>query len=148
MRRMRPILWAAMAITSLAGCSGKPKLVPVTGIVKLDGKTVDGVRVYFWPKDQSAATFVNQFAIGFTDKEGKFFLRGTNGDGVEAGEYKVTFARPMTGGGRTTSRVNQKLEKGGAHETLPLDLTDPTRTRQTATVSPSSKEFTFDLSTK
>jgi hypothetical protein len=137
-----------LTLAAVLGCGGQVKLVPVTGVVKLDGKPVDGVRVYFWPKDQSAKTFVNQFAIGFSDKAGKFSLRGTNGDGIEAGEYRVTFARPMTGVGKATAKPNQKGEEVGAKETLPPDLTELSRTKHTASVSEASHDFTFDLTSQ
>jgi hypothetical protein len=127
-----------------AGCGGAPKLVPVTGTVKLDGKPVDGVRVYFWPTEQTAKTFVNRFAIGFSDKDGKFSLRGTNGDGVEAGEYKVTFARPTTGPAKPGRKPNPKNEK----ELLPPELTELSLTKHIATVSSTSNDFVFDLSSK
>jgi hypothetical protein len=133
-----------LALAAAAGCGGEPKLVPVTGVVTLDGKPADGIRVYFWPVDQSAKTFVNQFAIGFSDKEGKFFLRGTNGDGIEAGAYKVTFARPAAGPVKPGRRPNQKNEK----ETLPNNLTELSRTKYAATVSVTSNTFVFDLASK
>ena len=139
---------SALVLIAASGCSGQVKLVPVTGVVKLDGKVVDGVRVYFWPKDQSAPSSVNRLAIGFSDKEGKFSLRGTNGDGIEAGDYKVTFARPMTPVGKAPAKQNQKAEEVGAKETLPPSATDLSLTKHTATVSEKSKDFVFDLSSK
>ena len=138
----------AAALLAAAGCDGKPKLVAVTGVVKLDGKPVNGVRVYFWPKDSTAKTSVNQLAIGFSDKEGRFSLRGTNGDGIAAGDYKVTFARPMTRAGKATDKQNQKPEEVGAQESLPPSLTDPQLTTYTATVSEASNRFDFDLPSK
>jgi hypothetical protein len=146
MRRAQKCFSAAVACLALAaaGCGGQPKLVPVSGEVKLDGKPAEGVRVYFWPVDQTAKTFVNRFAIGFSDKEGKFLLRGTNGDGVEAGEYKVTFARPVAGPVKPNRRANQKNEK----ETLPPEFTELSRTKYTATVSSTSNTFVFDLPSK
>src|SRR5437763_17014110 len=56
MRTTRAGMCLAVALAAAAGCSREPKLVPVTGTVKLDGKPVDGVRVYFLPTDQSAKT--------------------------------------------------------------------------------------------
>jgi hypothetical protein len=132
-----------------AGCgAGDPKLVPVTGTVTMDGKPVEGVRVYFWPKEIKPKMSVNTFAIGFSDKEGKYSLRGTNGDGVGAGEYKVTFARPMTPAGKAPDKPNAKPEEVGAKETLPDELTKLQLTRHSATVSEKDHDFTFDLSPK
>ena len=62
----------AAALLAAAGCDGKPKLVAVTGVVKLDGKPVNGVRVYFWPKDSTAKTSVNQLAIGLPCRKSRW----------------------------------------------------------------------------
>ena len=148
MRRSSMIAPVAVASLALIGCGGEPKLVPVTGLVRLDGKPVDGVRVYFWPLEQSAKMSVNQLAIGFSDKEGKFSLRGTNGDGIAAGEYKVTFARPMTRAGRGVERQGAKPGEVGAAETLSKEQTDQSLTKHRATVSESSHDFVFDLPSK
>jgi hypothetical protein len=150
MRQIRAGVWAAGVLAlaaAAAGCSGDPKLVPVTGVVKLDGKPVEGVRVYFWPTDMSVKSFQSRMAIGFSDKEGRFALRGTNGDGIAAGDYKVTFARPMARG-KVTTDPNQKAEETGARETLKPEYTDQDKTKQTATVSEANHEFVFELSTK
>jgi hypothetical protein len=146
MRRTRAGLWA-VALAAAAGCGGEPKLVPVTGLVKLDGKPVEGVRVYFWPVDMSAKSFQSRMAIGFTGPDGRYALRGTNGDGIAAGDYKVTFARPMARG-KTTAAANLKAEETGAKETLKPEYTDQDKTKQTATVSETSHDFVFELSSK
>jgi hypothetical protein len=147
---MRHVRWAAwgVVLAAAAGCGGEPKLVPVTGLVKLDGQAVDGVRVYFWPKDPKANLSVNQLAIGFSGKDGRFSLRGTNGDGIASGEYKVTFARPLKPQGDAVAKQNQKGEEVGAKESLPPSLTKPDLTKHTATVSESSHDFVFELSSK
>ena len=148
MRRTRAGIWA-VAVLALAGCGGEPKLVAVTGLVKLDGKPAEGVRVYFWPVDMSAKSFQSRMAIGFTGPDGRFALRGTNGDGIAAGDYKVTFARPMAKGKLTgAAAANLKAEETGAKETLKPEYTDQDKTKQAATVSETSHDFVFDLSTK
>jgi hypothetical protein len=98
--------------------------------------------------EPSAKMSVNQFAIGFSDKEGKYSLRCTNGDGIAAGDYKVTFARPMTRAGKASDKPNQKPEEVGAVESLPKDLTDQNLTKHRAAVSETSHHFVFDLSSK
>src|SRR5437870_3347453 len=118
---MRRSLWAAwaLALAAAAGCNSDPKLVPVTGTVKLDGKPVEGVRVYFWPADPAAKSMSHRLALGFSDKQGKFALRSTYGDGIATGDYKVTFARPLARGGKADTDPNHKPEESGAKESLP-----------------------------
>jgi hypothetical protein len=146
MRSFRLI--GCLTMLAAVGCSRDPKLIPVTGTVTLNGKPVDGVRVYFWPKEIKPKMSVNTFAIGFSDKEGKYSLRGTNGDGVGAGEYKVTFARPMAPAGKPPVKPNAKPEEVEAKETLPDEITKLALTPYTATVSEASHDFTFELSSK
>jgi hypothetical protein len=139
------VLAAAFGTT---GCGGPPELVPVTGTVKLDGKPVGGVRVHFWPTDASSKTFVYQLALGITDTQGKFELHSSHGLGIAAGNYKVTFSRPLAAGGKTVNDPNRKPEEAGARESLPPHYTDQDKTQETATVSKESNDFVFNLKSK
>lgn len=82
----------AVAVVLLAGCGG-PKLYPVEGTVAwADGKPareLAGGAVNFEPVGGGTS------ATGPIDEQGRYRL-GTNrpGDGVPAGEYKVTLAPP------------------------------------------------------
>ena len=72
--------WVAALILALAGCNSDPSgAVPVSGTVKIDGQTVEGVLV----------TFVTDKHAGFgkTDASGKFSLK------AQPGENKVFFSK-------------------------------------------------------
>ena len=74
-----------------AGCSGKYTPVPVSGVVTLDGKPVEGATVYFYAvgdeKDGRPAT-------GTTDKDGVFRLSTMgNEDGALPRNYKVVVTK-------------------------------------------------------
>ncbi len=136
-------------LAAVAGCDRQPTLVQVGGLVTYDGKPAEGVRVYFWPQTPSAAkSYASRFAIGFSDKAGRYVLKCTNGEGIEAGDYKVTFARPVTRGGKPDTDMSRKPEETGAKESLSSEYTDINKTKFTATVSDASREFTFDLKSK
>ena len=151
MRRIRAIGVGDLGRLSsiAAGCSGQPKLVPVTGTVKLDGKAGGRGASLFLAEGSVGGNFVNQFGIGFSDKEGKFSLRGTNGDGVATGEYKVTFARPMTGGGKDNHQSGSEGRGSRGARDAAARPDRPETDQETATVSPRPSTIsTFDLSTK
>ena len=130
-----------------AGCGGPPELVPVTGTVKIDGKTYRAVRIHFEPLVPSQKTTVYQLGLGITDDQGKFSLKSSGGDGIEAGEYKVTFSRVVSGG-KVQAEEGKKPEGNGARETLPDHLTKMDKTKEIAKVSKDSHDFVFDLSSK
>jgi hypothetical protein len=137
------------ALSAAAGCGGPPSLVPVGGVVTIDGKAYEGVRVYFTPQTEvPAKSFASRFAIGISDKDGKYTLKGTYGEGVEVGEYKVTFSRVVARSGKADTDPNRKPEESGAKESLSPEFTDIKKTKFTAVVSNSNREFAFDLKTK
>jgi len=77
-----------------AGCG--TKYVPVEGVVKLDGKPVEGATVVFTSEDGSR-TF-----SGFTDANGAFSLTGGEKPGAVPGNYKVTVVKtPALKGGES-----------------------------------------------
>jgi hypothetical protein len=83
-RRLTPLLLVA-ALASLSGCG--PRLSPVSGVVKLDGKPVSGATVTFVSDDGKHT------ATAETDESGNFTLTHTNGPGTFPGNYKVTVTK-------------------------------------------------------
>lgn len=79
------VLWGS--VLTLAGCAGKYTPVPVSGVVTLDGKPIDGAMVYFYAIGDDKE---GRLAQGPTDKNGAFQL-STLGDkdGALRREYKV-----------------------------------------------------------
>jgi hypothetical protein len=75
----------AVCLLAIAGCSdGRPKRVPVSGQVLLDGKPLTHGYIRFSPPDSRAST-------GSLDSEGKFKLTCFEpGDGVVPGVHQVT----------------------------------------------------------
>src|SRR5262245_14895026 len=76
-----------LLVLTTAGCGGKYKPVPVSGVVTLDGKPVEGATVFFYAVGDARE---GRPAQGSTNKDGEFNLStlGTN-DGALRGEYKV-----------------------------------------------------------
>ena len=78
-----------VGLLASAGCgSGRPKTVPVTGVVTLDGSVVEGAAVKLSPKAGGRP------ASGTTNKEGVFTLKTfEEGDGALPGEHLVTVSK-------------------------------------------------------
>ncbi len=89
------ILPVCICVTLLiAGCGPRrPKTVPVTGVVTLDGKPVQGASVMFSPEGEGRP------AMGETDQEGKFSLKTFDpGDGAILGKHQVTVRKVEVSG--------------------------------------------------
>lgn len=81
-----------LVLVTLSGCGRGPRLVPVTGTVKLDGKPLADAAVQFdfgqFPRP----------AIGRTDAEGKFSLAYLNRAGAPIGSCKVNIRKQAPAG--------------------------------------------------
>jgi hypothetical protein len=111
----------AVGLLCLLGCGGKsgPAVVPVKGVVKIDGKPAAKILVQFnpvsWPENVPAQT-----ATAVTDDAGNYVLdSGPNRSGATPGKHKVTFADnsladeeeiPKAGSKRARSRVLPKYQ--------------------------------------
>jgi hypothetical protein len=99
----RPVWLAGLMILVLtaAGCGGKYTPVPVSGVVTLDGKPIEGATVYFYAIGEDKE---GRMAQGATDKNGEFRLSTLReGDGALRREYKVVIHKNVP------SRPNLKI---------------------------------------
>lgn len=79
-----------LLLTTISGCSEKGvHLVPVTGLVTLDGKPVADAGVVFTP----VSIEQGPSASGSTDSEGKFVLMTNNRDGAVLGDHRVSISK-------------------------------------------------------
>jgi hypothetical protein len=69
-------------LLGLAGCGGGPRLVPVSGVVTLDGKPYKGAVVSFQPIGSKDDDAPGRQSMGVTDEAGRFTLKY---DGLEPG---------------------------------------------------------------
>lgn len=127
-------LIAVLCLAAFAGCSGGPRLVPVTGKVTVNGKPAEGAIVMFHPED---ATQNTSSATATADGTLKPF---TNGEpGLIVGRYKVTLTYPDPSKKPTqaqlmmgTADVGPDLLKGKyaskANTTLSIEVTSSSTT--------------------
>lgn len=80
-----------MSVFILPGCGNRSPIVPVSGVVTLDGKPLEGFKVFFQPVniDPSRPALT---ASAITDSQGYFQLKTIEDYprvGVSVGEYRV-----------------------------------------------------------
>jgi hypothetical protein len=133
----------------LSGCGSEPPVVPVTGTVHVDGKPTEKVLVNFYPADSSPQHFGVRHAIGITDAQGKFKLICSGGlEGIAAGNYKVTFSRPVIRGRAALTDANAKPEESGTVESMPKNYTHPDTTPVSITIPKVGGDFVLEVKTK
>jgi hypothetical protein len=134
-----------LLLAALTGCGdpNQPKLVPVKGVVTLDGQPLSGAVVTFMP----GATTPAGGGSGRTGKDGSYkltFLRG--GTGVPSGEYKVVISKLVLPDGKevpaNTTKSPLELQ---ATETLPPRYSMPDQSTLGVNVLEAGGTFDFPL---
>ena len=89
MRLIRLIPVAAL-LAAAAGCGDGPKYVPVSGVIKVDGKPYKNAVVSFQPVGTPDNPAPGQGSSALTDEEGRYTLVCDNGQtGAVAGKHRV-----------------------------------------------------------
>lgn len=93
--RLPGMLVGVLGLSLLVGCGGSStrseSLVPVSGVVKVNGRPLDGVRMAFHPTGENKS-LGGCWAV--TDSSGSFTVTHVSKEeGIPEGEYHVTFSR-------------------------------------------------------
>jgi hypothetical protein len=148
----------------IAGCSGGPAVVKVTGIVTYQGNPLAGAKVSFVPTEEHDGR--RPPAVAVTDAEGRFALKtnfdSVTRDGAVPGEHVVTISKFVPPNGMTedayanllkTDEVERKSRPYNPEATippriqlLPAAYSDGTRsTLKVKVESSGAQEFPFNL---
>lgn len=140
------ILSAGLLILGLGCGSSQPAipLIPVSGVVTLDGSPVDQAKVTFVPQLETKGNG----GWGITDASGKYMIKTPQGAvGIPAGEYNVAISKRLNPDGSAPNPDEPPIESK-ARETLPINVSDESKTTLKATVSASTKELHWKLKGK
>jgi hypothetical protein len=132
-----PLLGAAMIMTAICGCGEGPKLVPVTGVVTLDGKPLTEAGILFAPAEAGLLP-----ASGQTDAQGRFQLTTLNRPGATAGSYRVTVVK------QKISMSDNPLVPPTVKWFTPQKYSLPETSGLHVSVDYDHREFTFALSSR
>lgn len=128
-----------------SGCgSSASKPVAVAGQVRVAGKPAAGVLVSFVPTSGGPGG-----SVAHTDRDGRFAIGSeAAGTGLAAGEYRLAFSQKVAADGSAADFEKPTDEKKGAasaEEKLPEKYTKPDTSPVSASVSPGTSSFDFDL---
>jgi hypothetical protein len=130
------------------GCGKAPRadqenLVPVTGTVKQNGKSLRRALVNFYPIGETKGVP----ASGQTGEDGSYELTNVRQNkGVVPGEYKVSISRRLMPDGKEVPEgdVTPPIESP-ARETIPPRYSDPQASKLRAVVRAGGGPYDFDL---
>ncbi|MFO0908471.1 MAG: carboxypeptidase-like regulatory domain-containing protein [Isosphaeraceae bacterium] len=124
----------------------RPRLIPVGGHVRLDGKPLEGAIVIFLPSFSEGT-----HSTGETNAKGEYSLSTIYGPGSSVGDYRVAISliispdgKPVSQAQRSGNVVPPELLRG--REIIPPRYSDLSKTEFHATILPSGpSNFDFDL---
>jgi hypothetical protein len=136
--------WLAVSAILIVttGC-GTPKLLPVSGVVTLDGKPIADAGVLFCPVDRGPP------ASGTTDANGQFQLATINNLGVAPGRYGVTITKKEVIGqdfGQDIAKFVLVPKQVQVKWIIPQKFSKAETSGLNAVVGPDQNEFAFSLS--
>jgi hypothetical protein len=147
--------WLALVLlsTAVAGCSGGPRVVPVSGKLTMYGKAIKNIKVDFHPDPDKGTT--GPGSSGTTDAEGNFTLKCSatgNPAGAIVGHHRVILTDLDTFGNVWVGRAEYQAidEKGGKMEVpkksrIPALYQDLARTPLKQEVKEGMGVVTFDI---
>ncbi|WP_254053624.1 carboxypeptidase-like regulatory domain-containing protein [Singulisphaera sp. GP187] len=149
----RQTLWTVV-LAVVSGCSKSDvegtadgpdfsNLVPVSGVVTLNGEPLAGAVVTFLPPQWSPG-------IGETDAKGEYSLSSSGRPGLAPGEYKVAISLLLSAEGEPQglgprSSLAQPPGMLTAKEMLPREYADLGTSKLIAKVNPKGGHFAFDV---
>ncbi len=145
----------AIFALSLPGCGGgvTVSLVPVSGVITLDGKPLSNAKIVFMPQasaDKKKAPVED--SSGMSDAEGKFVLQGLKGNpGAVPGTHKVVVSKMVTKDGKDvvpSTTEDPALALGNSRELLVPQYSNPLESTLTATVPEKGGTVNLELKSR
>src|SRR5207247_148223 len=135
------------------GCGSKtagPPLVPVEGVVTLDGKPLAGANIMLQPRGETRG---DRASFGKTDASGKFVITSADGKhkGAAVGNYQVVIGKLIKPDGSDfiPDPNSGPEDTGGFRQLLPAAYSDEAKSVLTAEVPDGgTKSLEFKLNSK
>jgi hypothetical protein len=116
-----------LVVLALRTPAGHAMMVPVSGVVTLDGQPMEDILVHFQPAAGTAADpMFSPSSHGITDDEGRYKLEWSEASGAIVGEHVVTLMYKDPNKRWPEDFVNEKGEELPVEFKLPLEARDGT----------------------
>jgi hypothetical protein len=138
------VAMAAMIAASILGCSTQPPpIVPVTGVVMLDGQPLPFAEVRFYPQAENLpADFVG---VAITDENGRYTLNTNGQPGGCVCAHIVTVAEGPPPDRSRNKTANEAYKATLKNRPIPLDYGNLAQKLLTVTVTARQSEYPLDL---
>jgi hypothetical protein len=149
MIRLKLLMASLLATTLATGCAqSRPAIVPVEGVLLLDGQPVPHAEIQFVPMERGLGA--EYIAAGTTDAEGRFTLLCNGQAGACACENRVVVADaspPESARGQSSaSQVEMtRFYAGLKNRPIPVAYTSAGRTPVTVAVNGERGEYRIEL---
>lgn len=137
------------ALLVSAGCGSGPKLVPVSGIVTLNGEPLEGAELTFIPDPNNVEVTPGGDQTG---PQGNYKAMYNYRSGLAAGKYTVLISKKASTGEGAEDAPPEIMGDptmaamaGYMEETLPEKYSDPLKSDFTIEVPPEGGVFEFDV---
>jgi hypothetical protein len=146
MRNVRATVLAVVLIALASGCGkARPALLPVEGIIRLEGRPLRKVVVRFIPTSDASPA---RIAVGVTDESGRYTLTCNGKPGACAGANHVVVTEaelpPLPKDQRGHPQVGPYFESLGGRP-LPRQYANLIDSPLTADVQAGRAQYDFDL---
>ena len=145
--------WQAVllvAASAFVGC-GTPPMLGVQGMVRLDGRPVEGCKVGLFPDVTQFDPDRHGFGFGITGGDGSYVIQHPQGEGgIWPGDYKVTFVAWVDRSGNPVASDQKPSEvPGGVRNRFPEEYEASDTTPQRVTVKKGENNvFDFNIVSK
>ena len=149
MLRICRIALALTCVAPLAGCAPtRPAIVPVVGVLLLDGQPVPHAEVQFVPMERGLGA--EAIASGTTDEKGRFTLTCMGQTGACAGENRVIVTEAAPPERTRGASASAQAEMGRFYAELknrpiPADYANAARTPLSIQVTADQGEYRLEL---
>ena len=134
--------WCLIAAAALAAGCGSGAVLPVSGIVTMDGAPMDGATVMFYPEEKAGG----MAGTATTGTDGKFVIVGLKGQrGLVPGKYKVTVTKMKI---VPEGEVVGAITDADVRDDLPPHYSDPSQTKLSYRVTGDGQPIEIKLTKK
>ena len=110
------LMFVAVTMAALAGCSGGPRLIRVKAQLVDSGKPIEpdensSINIIFIPRTEAKEGITNHVGLLVTGQEGKFDVKGRDPGGIPVGKYRVRISPSSMKASAMTKSLRTRFDR-------------------------------------